>query len=412
MLARFLALLAAPLMGQGELRTPGMPATPNSSLSLRVNEDAQEVEEALLNGNATYSQNRAILKYGFCQTYYQGTSKACASLVSKVVSDKSLPAPVITLGDPSKTPMVFLHGWPDNPALWANQFEYFCGVPNASYYCVAPSVVNYEPDLAAYNSKIDTGSIPVTTNFSVYLEQVIPFASKQASLLNQTFKAMNLKDIVLVVFDFGAGLGQVLWNAQPELFKAIIAIQNGPAATLETRPSYFQVNLATCYGTATTSDWSEYLSCRQNTSLWDYRASAPTVSYQPQSAWIYNLVPVGPDAIAALGPLNQTMATYLPPGLPYLFLYGRCAASTGCPSCVNPTCLPRDDSTQDLPCLPTNASLYYADEWIPYVQSRPKSKAVSVSAFKWLMLDQAADVNQQISGFLGSIASERPNMLI
>merc|ERR1712232_1464710 len=152
---------------------------------------------------------------------------------------------VITLGDPSKTPMVFLHGWPDNPALWANQFEYFCGGPNASYYCVAPSFVNFEPDLEAYNAKIATENIPVTANISEYFEQVIPVARQQASLLNQTLMAMNLTDIVLVVFDFGAGMGNQLWSAQPKLFKSIIAIQNGPAATLEKRPSYFQSNLAT-----------------------------------------------------------------------------------------------------------------------------------------------------------------------
>merc|ERR1711871_1271849 len=97
-------------------------------------------------------QNDTILKEMFCQVYYYkgGSGDRCARLRSNVCADHTtLELPVLTMGDPTHPPMLFLHGWPDQSALWANQFEAFCAPPNGKYYCIAPSWFDFHPDVPA-----------------------------------------------------------------------------------------------------------------------------------------------------------------------------------------------------------------------------------------------------------------------
>eukprot|EP00966_Prymnesium_polylepis_P167491 3872266-Prymnesium_polylepis.1 len=87
----------------------------------------------------------SLLSDYFCQKYYHGQND-CAALRSRVVANHTRTVPTLELGDRRKPAMVFLHGWPDSSALWANQFEYFCD-GGGKYYCVAPSWLDFHPDV-------------------------------------------------------------------------------------------------------------------------------------------------------------------------------------------------------------------------------------------------------------------------
>ena len=68
-----------------------------------------------------------LLTSYFCQNYYQSGRGDCEALRARVVANHSRSVPTLELGDPTMPALVFIHGWPDSSALWANQFESFCG---------------------------------------------------------------------------------------------------------------------------------------------------------------------------------------------------------------------------------------------------------------------------------------------
>jgi len=151
-------------------------------------------------------KNDTILDEQFCQVYYTLPKGDCSELRSRVRSEvRGNGTPTLELGDKDKQPaMVFLHGWPDTSALWANQFAEFCG-EDKEYFCVAPSWIDYHPDYPpADASKL--------------------FYSSQREDFRAVIEELGLSDITFVIFDFGAIIGYQMLSLFPELFGKVIAM--------------------------------------------------------------------------------------------------------------------------------------------------------------------------------------------
>jgi pimeloyl-ACP methyl ester carboxylesterase len=146
-----------------------------------------------------------ILDEQFCQVYYTLPSGECSELRSRVRSEvRGNGTPTLELGNKDTQPaMVFLHGWPDTSAVWANQFAEFCGEDN-EYFCVAPSWIDFHPDY------------PPAKQPTLYSRQRRDFLA--------VIEDLGLRDITFVVFDFGSILGYQMLHLYPDLFNKVISI--------------------------------------------------------------------------------------------------------------------------------------------------------------------------------------------
>ena len=97
------------------------------------------------------------LRDTFCQDYW-ALDSSCEQVRSEVVANHSSPAPTLSLGDPGNPALVFLHGWPDTAAMWANQFAAFCAGPEATYYCLATTMTDFHPDFPMVSTAPDRWS--------------------------------------------------------------------------------------------------------------------------------------------------------------------------------------------------------------------------------------------------------------
>lgn len=99
--------------------------------------------------------------------------------------------------------MVFIHGWPDTSALWVNQFAEFCG-DEKEYFCVAPSWIDYHPDLPPSQ------------------QTPLRWSEQRQEFENVLFHDLELTDITYVIFDFGVLVGSQLLYTQPDLISQVI----------------------------------------------------------------------------------------------------------------------------------------------------------------------------------------------
>eukprot|EP01048_Picozoa_sp_COSAG05_P025699 COSAG05_NODE_6660_length_924_cov_81.672727_1_plen_251_part_00 len=139
-----------------------------------------------------------VLTQDFCSKFYAGAlnlSTCERTLAPTVRANHSRMLPTLELGDPSKPPLVFFHGWPDNAALWANQFEHFCAPPSGQYHCIAPTFFNYHPDLPLKPDSELRQDLLVDAFYSTAMEAV---ADKQKT------------NLTIVIFDWGAIIGAQL----------------------------------------------------------------------------------------------------------------------------------------------------------------------------------------------------------
>ena len=122
------------------------------------------------------------------------------------MTNHSRTVPTLELGNAGKPPMVFLHGWPDTSALWANQFEHFCGGVASAFFCVALSLFDYHPDVPPR---------PVANLFQD--TQVAAFHRVLA-------EEMGLRDVTFVIFDWDAAMGFQFFYRYPSLVKRVVAM--------------------------------------------------------------------------------------------------------------------------------------------------------------------------------------------
>lgn len=164
-----------------------------------------------LAGVAAAAVADTVLDEQFCQVYYNISEndgeESCESLRSSVRSERRGRAatPTLELGNPeTQQAMVFLHGWPDTSAVWANQFAAFCGEAK-THFCVAPSLIDYHPD----RPRAD--------------ESMLSFSSQRDEFIG-VIEELGLSDITLVIFDFSCIFGNQLVSLYPELFERVISM--------------------------------------------------------------------------------------------------------------------------------------------------------------------------------------------
>ena len=91
------------------------------------------------------------LRDTFCQDYWALQSPpapSCEEVQAHVRANHSRALPTLELGSPANAPLLFLHGWPDTAAMWANQMAALCYGPQARFYCLATTMTDFHPDFA------------------------------------------------------------------------------------------------------------------------------------------------------------------------------------------------------------------------------------------------------------------------
>lgn len=151
-----------------------------------------------------------------CQHYYT-LDGDCEALRSSIRAEVRRGTPTLELGDPAMQPaMLFLHGWPDTAAIWANQFEHFCG-PGKEFFCVAPSWIDFHPDFP----RADESRLLWST---------------QVEAFHGVIDELGLQNVTAVTFDFGAALGYQLAYRYPDLIERMVALDIGMSRAPPTRP--------------------------------------------------------------------------------------------------------------------------------------------------------------------------------
>ena len=358
--------------------------------------------------NITISENRSTVKWDMCQTYYQGEDMAkCADIASRIVSNVSLPSPVITLGDSSKPPMVFIHGWPQTPAVWVNQFEHFCDGEDASYYCVGLSFMNFEPDTPWISDK------------------TLLTYKGQRDRWYETMTQLGLSNITLILDEWAATIGYqgayewadilhalISMEMEPPLMSSLPAnfsdVFNGEESVstsdaVATLLPYQQVNILTSNGTGSPGNYSYLQDMFRTMQYSNFRAFSPLASMQPGTGWMYQGQASQDgqgDGFATFAEQHENKVEQgwkfllmpdLPRDVPMLYLHGDCAPGTGCPLC-----------TKSQKCVKIGGE---NQEWLQAVENHtPDSKTAPIQSGDLPMLDQVSDFNMKIEHFLEGIA--------
>jgi pimeloyl-ACP methyl ester carboxylesterase len=347
----------------------------------------------LIAGSHAMTVQDTILSEDFCPMYYWGSAD-CNALKKLVRFNHTRPAPTLELGDPSKPPMFFFHGWPDTAALWVNQFEYFCAPPNGKYFCVAPTWMNFHPDL------------PDAPTKDLFLDV-------QVARMYATAQEMGLTGITLVIFDFGAALGYQFAYKHPEAVKTVVAFDIGldlvspPGskhrmfgdAQIPFLPQYQQANIES-FRTNSFAPMQPFKDMLMK-ALW--RGHDPKF-FTARTGWPYNDIvrnATGEEMSERLAP-NVPFKDWqfheipsFPDDKPLLFLYGKCDDGSGCDNCpLGRECRPRPMQ-------------FHSASFEKWVNSRVGSEVVAVDgAGHWMMTQQSASVNAKLAAWLDELGSK------
>ena len=220
----------------------------------------------------------------------------------------------LEMGDPSHPPMMFLHGWPDTSALYANQFVAFC----RQFYCISPSWIDFHPDMQLADRSEHTWKTQID-----YFKAVID--------------ELELTDITFVIFDFGANLGYQMLSLYPEKFKRVIALDigmgNGNNCTgickpmgdsmLPSMESYQQVNIQAYRDQDDNYMWDTGMNGEGAMKTWPFPCS--NLFYDPAN----NGQPSYEGEVCAIGPGATPGTVGAVTGWPYQEIIRNTPASTG-----------------------------------------------------------------------------------
>lgn len=152
------------------------------------------------------------LRDTWCQDYW-ALDSPCEPVRSRVIANHTSPAPTLSLGDPSRPALVFLHGWPDTAAMWANQFAAFCDGPDATHYCLATTMTDFHPDFPMVSTAPDRWS---RLGFQFEVARIAA-----------TIQATRLSNVTIVTHDSGCQVGWILAYKFPTLVGRIVALTIG-----------------------------------------------------------------------------------------------------------------------------------------------------------------------------------------
>merc|ERR1719424_1852828 len=122
----------------------------------------------------------------------------CQSWVAENVVVEDGPMITVSAGDPSKPLVVFVHGWPDNAAIWVNQFMFLAN----DYRCVAVQLPNY------------LDALPTE---ELYIDEVV----------DRVGEILNGRQAYLVAHDWGANFGYMVAYKFPELILKYASLDIG-----------------------------------------------------------------------------------------------------------------------------------------------------------------------------------------
>eukprot|EP01047_Picozoa_sp_COSAG01_P066618 COSAG01_NODE_9231_length_2512_cov_5.002487_3_plen_307_part_00 len=283
---------------------------------------------AAVAAGSTAATNDTLLADQFCQLYYPKAGvdgfPVCSEVRNSIVSDLSGPLPTLSLGDPSKPGLFFIHGWPDSAAEWAPQFAHFCAGATARFRCVAATWANFHPDLP---------DAP---------EDALEF-TVQIDKLAATMRAANLVDPTLVIHDWGSFIGYQITHRYPTIMNRTISFDIGsgghPNVTYQAqnRLAWSEKNSAPSVGSASYW-WAPCPACAVWRTTWPY---VSTLSFR-------GLVP-------ALRPIATK---------PLLFLWGNMTRGE-----------PRPANTK-----------FFDQSWLDFVHSCPHGAVVEAPGDHWMHL--------------------------
>lgn len=128
----------------------------------------------------------------------QWSANTCQNWVAEHVAVEDGPLITVSAGDPSKPLVIFVHGWPDNPAIWVNQFM----VLSRDYRCVAVQLPNY------------LDALPTE---ELYIDEVV----------DRVGEVLAGRQAYLVAHDWGANFGYMIAYKFPNLILKYAALDIG-----------------------------------------------------------------------------------------------------------------------------------------------------------------------------------------
>ena len=280
----------------------------------------------------------------FCGRYWAGAAASCAAVKARVVANHSTTLPTLALGHPSKPSMFFIHGWPDNSAEWANLFGEFC----EDYYCVAPSLVNFHPDLPMVTDRAQLG------------------LGAQVEKLAATARELGLRNITLVAHDWGSCFGWIFAAKYPELISRVVQFDiGGMVETFMTPWIYsYQHQIMSAWDAQNDQPLAGFAGGVPNPSMLYWQAAWPYVAIwndgNDLEAWKREAWPDTPAADWSGGWAFSPK----PPPQPILFFWG---------DCNDPTCVG-----------PKRTQFFFSDAWLPYLDEAAGDKAVEVHTNHWI----------------------------
>lgn len=264
--------------------------------------------------------------------------------------------PTIELGDAERPTILFIHGYPDNAAIWAHQFEHFC--LHGDYRCVAPTWYNAHPDLPPMTR--DKLSVMHLTD----------------ALEDLVVEELNVAEVVLVMHDFGVKIG-CSWMGKTSI-RVSHAVYFDLAPSWNVQSSQYARTLAAAFERRSFA--LLLLGMAQSTILEPVtlvrRISEIRVAMR--SAWIYGGGGEVPHRVDAC--LNHDST---------LFVYGECARTREAPQCQRRGITFWDDAYVDHLLSAPGGSLAlgipFTGHWIPNENPRLANAVMT----KWLALQKS-----------------------
>jgi len=213
----------------------------SASHGMRMKVDSMDPTPSYTSRFAHFSvaEAEADIKRRMCEVYLSDFNAgllthrdvSCADWVEESVTIEDGPLITASVGDPSDPLVVFIHGWPDNAALWVNQFMALAD----HYHCVAVQLPNY------------LDALPTE---ELYIDEVV----------DRIGEVLDGREAFLVGHDWGANFGYMVAYKFPDLIKKYAALDIGndlqmwldaqePSITSPTATfiRYYQTRLASAY---------------------------------------------------------------------------------------------------------------------------------------------------------------------
>lgn len=162
--------------------------------------------EARFGSEFSLADVQADIRRQMCEVYLAPVARhhleantiSCNEWVDETVTIQDGPMITMSAGDTSKPLVVFIHGWPDNAAIWVNQFMFL----SRDYHCVAVQLPNY---------------LDAMPTEDLYVDEVV----------DRVGEVLNGRQAYLVAHDWGANFGYMVAYKFPELILKYASLDIG-----------------------------------------------------------------------------------------------------------------------------------------------------------------------------------------